>query len=335
MSEFLSQEEVDAIVSAVQESQAQNGAGRASGGPHKRRSNLASEDEDVTLYNFRRPDRVSKEQLRSLEIIHDSFSRNLSVSLSGYLRSLVEVNRISVDQMTYNEFLLALPNPTCFNIYSAAPLEGNVIIEFNPTVAFPIIDRLLGGKGKALDEVRSLTDMEQQMLDGFLGRIIDAFCEAWKDIVPLKFSLEAKETNPQIAQIVALSEIVVLLVFEIKVGETTGFLNFCIPFLALEPLAEKLTLQYRFSFKKAQDEKAHLVRELVDRVHIPLTIELGKLDVTVKEIVDLRVGDVINLSEPVSKPLVMSIVDRPKFLVKPGVKNRKKAIQITSKYVER
>jgi len=285
MADFLSQEEVDAIMSTLDTSDMQS----ADHHEVSKSSLVTDKDLKVTIYNFRRPDRVSKEQLRSLELMHEAFARNLSVSLSGYLRALCEVNLISVDQMTYNEFLLSLPNPTCFNIFSIAPLEGNIVIEFNPTIAFPVLDRLLGGSGKALSEARALTDMELQMLDGFLNRIVSNMSDTWKEIVPLSFEVEAKETNPQVAQIVSLAEIIILMVFEIKIGDISGFLNICIPFLSIESIADKLSLQYRFTtVKRHQLQTQGKVKELIQNVHVPLSVDLGSIMISIRDLLELK-----------------------------------------------
>lgn len=333
MAEFLSQEEVDAIMSALDRGDQGEAVSMSGSEDAPTKSGGLVTDKKVTLYNFRRPDRVSKEQLRSLEIMHENFARNLSVSLSGYLRALTEVNLVSVDQMTYNEFLLSLPNPTCFNIFSISPLEGNIVIEFNPTVAFPVLDRLLGGSGKALGENRALTDMELQMLDGFLNRVVGNLSDTWNEIVPLTFQIEAKETNPQVAQIVSLAEIVILMVFEIKIGEVSGFLNFCIPFLSIESIADKLSLQYRFAtVKKQKEDSVGKVREMIDSVHIPVSVDLGQMPITIKELLELRSGDIINLGKSVNENLTVKISDQPKLVAKPGVVNRKKAVKVVAKF---
>ncbi len=329
VAEFLSQEEVDAIMAAIERRDDDLDASSSS----PKDDDAYLKDKKITLYNFRRPDRVSKEQLRSLELMHEVFARNLSVSLSGYLRALTEVTLVAVDQMTYNEFLLSLPNPTCFNIYSIEPLEGNIIIEFNPTVAFPVLDRLLGGKGKTLGETRALTDMELQMLDGFLNRIITNLADTWHEIVPLRFQIEAKETNPQVAQIVSLAEIVILLVFEIKIGEISGFLNFCIPFLSIEPIADKLSLQYRFTtIKRQKDADEGKVRKMIKKVEVPISVNLGEIEITIKELLELKRGDVINLGKSVRNKLVVNVADQKKFYALPGIVNKKKAVKIVSEY---
>ncbi len=330
--DFLSQEEVDAIMTALG-GKFEEPVAQSATATQERREDDQFKDRKITLYNFRRPDRVSKEQLRSLELMHEVFARNLSVSLSGYLRALTEVTLVAVDQMTYNEFLLSLPNPTCFNIYSISPLEGNIVIEFNPTVAFPVLDRLLGGKGKGLGETRALTDMEMQMLEGFLNRIISNLSDTWSEIVPLNFRVEAKETNPQVAQIVSLAEIVILMVFEIKIGDINGFLNFCLPFLSIESIADKLSLQYRFtSIKKQADGVEGKVKQMVRKVDVPLSVDLGAVNISIKELLDLKQGDVVNLGKSVNDSLTINISDQKKFFGKPGIVNKKKAIQIVETY---
>ncbi len=323
MAEILSKKEVDAIMAALDK-----GEVSLSGKDQTGTEDLLS-DKKVILYNFRRPDRVSKEQLRSLELMHETFARNLTVSLSGYLRALCEINLVNVDQMTYNEFLLSLPNPTCFNIFSISPLEGNIVIEFNPTIAFPVLDRLLGGSGKVLGEPRALTDMELQMLDGFINRIVNNLSDTWKEMVPLTFHLEAKETNPQVAQIVSLAEIVILMVFEMKIGDISGFLNICIPFLSIESIADKLSLQYRFaSSKRPKEGTKGKVKEIIRNVQVPLSVNLGNISITIKELLELRQGDVINLGRSIEDNLEVKVSERAKFIAKPGVVHRKKAVKI-------
>lgn len=333
MADMLSQEEVDALLSAMDRGEPSE---EEMGGAAQSVDEDLLSDKKVAVYNFRRPDRVSKEQLRSLELMHEAFARNLAVALSGYLRALCEVNLVSVDQMTYNEFLLSLPNPTCFNIYSINPLEGNIVIEFNPTIAFPVLDRLLGGHGKTLKEMRALTDLELQMLDGFLNRVINNLADTWREIVPLTFRVEAKETNPQVAQIVSLAEIVILMTFELKVGETSGFLNICIPFLSIESIADKLSVQYRFTTvkKSKEDMGKGRVKEAIKSVNVPLTVDLGEVRITIKELLELRSGDVVNLGKSIKEELLVKVSDQPKFMAKPGVVNRKKAVKITGPYEE-
>ena len=320
--EFLSQEEVNALLVQLEEEKKQGRVGGVA-------SEGVIDDRPVELYNFRRPDRVSKEQLRSLELMHEAFSRNLAVSLSGFLRTLTEVKLISVDQLSYNEFVTSLPNPTSFTILSIAPLEGNIVIEVNPAIAFPVVDRLLGGTGRGISEVREMTDIELQIIEGFLMRVTANLRTAWRELVDINYKIQTKETNPHIAQIVSPAEIVVLLLFEIKFPGASGFMNICIPFISIESLADKLTLQYRFAgTKKTRDFTQERMRELMMKVRIPLTAYLGKLHLTVEEVLHLKKGDIILLNKAISEELEVKISDRKKFMARPGLRNRKKAVQI-------
>ena len=174
------------------------------------------------------------------------------------------------------------------------------------------------------------------MLDGFLSRIITNLTETWVEVTPLNFQLEAKETNPQVAQIVSLSEIVILMVFELKIGDISGFLNLCIPFLSIEPIADKLSLQYRFTSAKRQlEDSSDRLNELIKTVHVPFSVELGEVPITIKELLDLRKGDIVNIGTAINKPLILNIADKRKYFAKPGVVNRKKAIQIQGAYEEK
>jgi flagellar motor switch protein FliM len=321
--ELLSQDEVNALLNVLDE---QKGKGSSGGVVHE--SDL--EDRPIQKYNFRRPDRVSKEQLRSLELMHETFSRNLAVSLSGFLRALTEVNLVSVDQLMFSEFVSSLPNPTCFTIFSIAPLEGNIVIEINPAISFPIVDRLLGGTGAALPEEREMTDIEMQIIEGFITRITANLRTTWKELVDINFKIQGKETNPQVAQIVSPQEVIILLLFEIKFSGVSGFMNICIPFISIESLADKLTLQYRFSgTKKTRDNTQEKMRDMMMKVRAPLTACLGKVQFTIQELLNLKHGDVILLNKPINEELEVRVADQKKFMARPGLRNRKKAIQIT------
>lgn len=321
--ELLSQEEVNALLDALEE---EKGHGKVGG--------IAFDDElddrPVEIYNFRRPDRVSKEQLRSLELMHETFSRNLAVSLSGFMRTLIEVNLVSVDQLMFSEFVTSLPNPTCFTIFSIAPLEGNIVIELNPAISFPVIDRLLGGTGRGIAEMRELTDIELQIMEGFLNRVTANLRDTWRELVDINFKIQGKETNPQVAQIVSPSEVVILLLFEIKFPGASGFMNICIPFISIEGLGEKLTLQYRFSgSKKTRDYTQDKLQDTMLSVRIPLTAYLGKMEMELKEVLDLQVGDILRLNQAITDELEIKVSNKKKFAGRPGLRNRKKTMKIT------
>lgn len=321
--DLLSQDEVNALLEVLEEQKKDT-----------RMGGVTSVDDDqrpIELYNFKRPDRVSKEQLRSLELMHEAFARNLAVSISGFLRTLAEVNLISVDQLMFNEFITSLPNPTCFSIFSIAPLEGNIVIEVNPGISFPIVDRLLGGTGGGISEMREMSDIELQIMEWFLNRVTSNLRDAWRDLADINFRIQGKETNPQVAQIVSPTETVILLLFEIKIPGASGFMNVCVPFISIESLADKLTLQYRFSGgKKTRDFTQDKIRDMMMKVRIPFEVSLGNAKMTLQELLDLKKGDVLLTNKSIHDQLDVFVSGKKKFQGRPGLKNRKKAVQINN-----
>src|SRR4030042_5450264 len=172
----------------------------------------------IKIYNFRRPDRISKEQLRSLNFIHDRFARNFSTSFSVYMRSIVEVNLKYVEQISYSEFLSSLCDPTFICAVKFSSLEGNFAIEINPKLVFPIIDKLLGGTGGPADMNREITEIERSIMEGVIRLALEDLESVWSNILEMKFFVQSIETSPQLIQIIAPNEIVVVVVFEIKIG---------------------------------------------------------------------------------------------------------------------
>src|SRR5215467_8235219 len=222
MSDLLSQAEVESLLSAMDRGPAvKTGGGQPA--PAKMR-------EKVTPYDFKRPERVGKEQMRALQTMHEGFGRNFGAALSALLRTIVEVKLTSVDQLTYSEFVFSLENPTCFNLINAPPLEGQLILDINLSLLFPIIDRLLGGGSDPGTVVRRpLTEIEMRLV----SRITDLFCaemkHAWENVLDLNLSIDRVESNPQLVQIVPPNEVVVLISFELTLGDARGMMNFCIP----------------------------------------------------------------------------------------------------------
>src|SRR5579883_3476877 len=222
--DVLTQEEMSALLDT------QKDAGGAAQEKRKR----------VVPYNFRRPDRLSKEQVRSLYLLHDMFSHSLSSSLPLFLRSISEVTLISVEQQAYVEYLYGLPDPTAIFTVTMHPLQGVAILEINPSVAFPTIDRLLGGPGQGLKDSRAPTEIEQKVLEGFLKVVTDDLRETWRPLVELEMQVVGRETRPQLLQIVAPNEVVLTIVFHVQIADARGMMSLCIPAVTLEPILQKL-----------------------------------------------------------------------------------------------
>jgi flagellar motor switch protein FliM len=332
MAKILSQEEVDALLKSHTKP-----AGKASGGAGGDRvaapapAKKAQVQRKVTLYNFRRPDRVSREQMRSLHFMHDRFARNFSSSLSAYLRTITEVNLVSVEQLSYQEFLLSVPDPTCFNAISIKPLEGALALEVNPTLVFPIIDKMLGGPGEPLKNLRTMTDIEQSIFDGILKLLLEDIREAWRGIVDLDFRIQARETSPQLIQIVAPNEVVLLVVFEVKMGPVSGMINLAIPSIILEPISTKFDQEMFTGYKKSSSfEEARLLMASLKRCGMEAAAEIRGTNLSMEEVLQLKTGDLIPLTKRFDAELDLCVDGIPRFMGLVALNpNGKRVFQVT------
>ncbi|MFA6855700.1 MAG: flagellar motor switch protein FliM [Treponema sp.] len=324
MNEVLSQDEIDQLLTAI-----------SSGDSEADDFKPVSDTRKIKIYDFKRPDKFSKEQLRTVSNMHETFARLTTTSLSAQLRSLVHVHVASVDQLTYEEFIRSIPTPTTLAVVNMDPLKGNAVLEIDPTITFCVIDRLFGGRGTTTgNKNRDLTDIEQSVMEGIIVRILANMREAWTQVIDLRPRLGQIETNPQFAQIVPPSEMVVLVTLETKVGDEEGMMNFCIPYLTIEPIISKLSSQFWFSSVRRSSTTQYLgtLKEKLSSVDMDVVAEVGSIDLPIREVLSLRVGDVIRLSNiRVGDPLTLSIGNKKKFYCQPGVVGKKMAVQITGK----
>ena len=202
---------------------------------------------NIKLYDFKRPDKFSKEQIRTISIIHETFARLTTVSLSTAMRALAHIHVASVDQLTYEEFIRSIPNPTTLAVINMAPLKGMAVLEIDPSVTGGIINRLFGGQGEGEEMSRELSEIELAVMESILVRMLGDLREAWSTLIDLHPRLGQIETNPQFCQIVPPTEMIVIITFQVKVGSVEGMMNFCIPYITIEPIVSKLTAQYMYS----------------------------------------------------------------------------------------
>jgi flagellar motor switch protein FliM len=269
--------------------------------------------------------------------MHETFARLTTTSLSAQLRSLVHVHVASVDQLTYEEFIRSIPNPTTLAVVDMDPLKGSAILEIDPAITFSIIDRLFGGQGEGAKFSRELTDIEQSVMEGIIVRVLGNLRESWSTVIDLRPRLGGIETNPQFAGIVPPSEMVVLVTLETKVGEVEGMMNLCIPYLTIEPIISKLSAQYWYSSVRrgTTTENLNILRDRLSTVSVTLSAEVGNMDIPVRDVLALRPGDIIRLdSVRVADPMPLKVGDRKKFLCRPGVLGNKLAVQIVKKLEE-
>ena len=300
MSSILSQEEIETLLTSAR--------GASRGGDA---AGIAALDEGAP-YNFRRPDRISKEQVRSIHLLHDRFARDVATSLSAYLRIGTEVTLVSVDTLTYSEFLMSLPDPTAFCSLGLAPVDGLGALELNPGVAFAMIDRMLGGRGPSQPANRALTEIEQNVVDGIIRLLLENLTATWRRSVDVEFRIHARETRPQVLQVAAPGDAMVGVAFEVRLGDARGALNLCLPSTLVASLPQGWQNARR---EPSATESKHLARNLA-RVEVPLTAVL-RARLEASDILAMRPGDVISLGRGLREPLEVLAWGTPALLARP------------------
>ena len=343
--EVLGQDEIDSLLGALSDEDeadvsAEPDAGAAqpeeavsTGGTEQK---ATAEDKfagrDIKEYNFKRPDKFSKDQIRTLQMIHESFARTTTTELSAQLRSLASLTVASVDQLSYEEFMKVVPSPTTLGIIDMDPLDGKAIFEMDPALVFEIVDRLFGGgEGTRQPDIdRELTDIEHSVIERIYMSILNNLRESWEDVIDLHPRLEQIESNPQFVQIIPPNDMVVLITFDTKIGDTEGMTNFCIPYVILGPVINKLsaTFWYGSSAHELSDDQVKMLEEKIDYVQVPVSVEVGRTDIEVQDFVNLQEGDVIKLDTGMEEPFTLNINGKPKYNCKPGYRGKKLAVQI-------
>lgn len=317
MSKILTQDEIDALLKNVSGTQAFD----------------ASPEEgqrSVHLYDFKHPDRVSKDQLRALRTIHDGFARTFGTYLSGTLRTLVDINLLSIDQAAYSEYMLSLSVPSCLYIVSSNQLKGSMIFEISPQFSLLVVDRLLGGMGAKQDSHRELTIIEQSILRRVIDSGLSALADSWRNVSPLSLYVESYESNPQFVQIAPASESAVIISCEIVVRDYTYPLNICFPYFVLEPKLSNLSTGWSNLSSRSIRPSEHA--EMVERIRLsklPIRAQLGATTLTMQEYLGLKLGDVVVLDQRKDDPVKVWVDKRVKFWAEPGNSNHQQAIRIT------
>jgi len=289
MTDVLSEDEIDQLLTAINNGDTEPEDFRPASGSRK-----------IKIYDFKRPDKFSMDQLRNISMMHENFARLITSSISAKCRAMYHAHLASVDQLTYEEFIRSIPTPTTLAVISMKPVIGNVVLEIDPAITFAILDRILGGCGKTGGNQHELTDIEESIIKSVISKIIDDLREAWQPILDLQPELVKIETNPQFAQIVPPGEMVVLITLECKIGDTEGMINLCVPFLTVEPVLEKFSNQNYYKSKKSDNKK----------------VDIGNFDDLKKTIraeyfrKEMTVGQLINLLE-LKETIIID--DRPPF----------------------
>ncbi len=311
MSRILSQEEVDALIVSSP----------AGAGP---RDDAAV----ATSYNFRRPDRVSKEQIRSLHFLHDRFARSAATSLSAYLRTTTELSIVSVEQSAYSEYLMALPDPTAFYALALPPFDALGAIELNPQVAFALVDRLLGGSGESTAPERALTEIEQNVVEAVVKLLLEHLTETWRTVIEVHFQIQGRETRPQMLQVASWNEVVLQVTFDVKVGEARGLLNLCVPASLVESSGSNFVQGWQQARREPTPSEQQWLAENLGSSPMAITADLGT-SMTTDELLRLEVGQVLSLGVPAGAEVDVRVADLVKFKGRLSSSSGRRAVRIT------
>jgi len=326
---MLDQNEVDALLAAVDSSSEANEEQVVQKIFSHNQKNL--ENIEIREYDFKRPERVSKDQMLALETLHEAFARNFGASLSGFLRTIVEVRVAACEQMTYGEFVSGLPNPTSYNLIQPNDLEGQMCLEVSPLIIYPIIDRLLGGNNQDLFiPQRPMTTIEQRLISNVLRRGLDALSEAWESVRKLDFEIVAHESNPQLVQIVPPNEVVLVIGLEVRMASRAGTMNLCIPYNVIEPVMEELSSQSWFAVNRSENDNSSedLINANIDQTGVTVTSVLAETTITLKDLSEMKIGDMIVTSNNANDPSLILVEQEPKFLAQIGQHRGNRAVMV-------
>ena len=317
MGKILSQEEIDSFLTSSTDT---------SPPLDTRRTRAVT---DAVVYDFRRPERVSKEQISSLRFLYDRFTRNAATALSAYLRIATEMHVVSVEQLTYSEVLMSLPAQTAFYAVSLDPLEGVGALELNPEVVFPMIDRMLGGRGESGAEERGLTDIEQHIVDDLVQRLLEQMTDIWRGVFEVRFEIAGRDTRPQMLQIAAPNEPVVLLVCDIRLPNARGMLNFAMPTSAIEETGTSVVRSWQQTHREQTELDRQRLHSNLARVSLDATASLDTV-IPAGDALQFEPGDVVTLGRRVKDPVELRLGRSLKFLGTPTVDEDGAAIAITA-----
>ena len=335
MSEILSQAEIEALLSslnpdagpamdvAVPELAPAGGQGRP------RQISTAYE-----VYDFRRPDKFSKDQLRTLQMLHETFARISGSSLSAFLRSPVNIDLISLEQVPFEEYLRSIQS-SVFTVMTIPPLNGQAVLEMEFSTVLIMIDKLLGGPGRPMER-SVLTDIEQPLVKQMVERMFHALKSAWEGVVIVNPSIESIETSAQFVQIAPPTDIVISILFEIRIGEARGAMSLCIPYMVLKPVTTKLSAQKWFASgnRKQKPEYRRALVHHINAAPVECTVKLGNCRLNVRDFLHLKSGDVVRLDQRSERDIQMLVSKTPKFEGRPALHGRKLVFNVTGPYIE-
>jgi len=320
MADVLDQNEIDSLLSAL-----------SSGDVDVEEIKKESEEKKIKEYDFKRPDKLSKEQMRTLQMVHENLARLLTTILSTKLRTMVDFEVASIEQLSYEEFVRSLPEPTIIGVSELEPFSGRFIFEINPDIGFTIIDRLFGGMGNPIKEVRPFTDIENVVLRKVINWFLGALPEAWENIIRVNPRLRELESNPQFTQIVPNSDMTIIVTLSASIAGSEGLINICIPYIMIEPIVDKLNAQQWFSSTREEQTAQHIknIKHRIKKAVLKLYAEISGTELTVIDLLYLQPGDVVRLDTNTDEKIDLRIGERVKFKGVAGTMKKHMALKIT------
>jgi len=325
MAEFLSQDEIDALLDIAEQGDDFDGTNPL--------DKFTAKEKNYTTYDFKKPNRVTLEQLKALTTMHDKMLREFTNDLSSMLRKVVDVKLMSIEQMTYGEFILSIPQITSLSTLSMKPLDGKIVIECNPTISHKVIADLLGsGAVNTIDSLdRELTEIEIKVLEHFYRMFIKILYKTWSDVSNLNFRIESSDTNANAIQIVSDHDIVLLVVFEITIDEDSGFLSICYPVSYIEPLLNKIVDKIFSEGRNKKLSRKQDIKTLISGARMKVEPIMAETELSTIEILNLKEGDVIVFNKnAISTEAVVYVNRKEKFSATCGISNNRKAIELKS-----
>ena len=317
--EVLSQSEIDALLSAL-----------STGEMNAEELKQEEEDKKIRVYDFKRALRFSKDQVRSIGRIHENYARLLTTFFSGQLRTYVNISVASVDQIPYEEFIRSVPRTTILNVFRMDPLDGTLIMEINPNIAYTMLDRLLGGQGNTESIMNELTEIETVIMTQLFEKTSPILKEAWASLIDVDPILDDFENNPQFLQMVSPNETVIVVSFNTTIGDVSGMINICIPHMVLEPIIPKLSVHYQMqtSTIKGDLEAVKKISKNLQQSSIEMKAILGETRININQFLHLMKDDFITLDKTVNDPLLLLLNDVPKFNVQLGKVGNYVSVQV-------
>jgi len=327
LKQVLSQQEIDSLLNALN-----------TGEINPEEMKQEEEKNKVRAYDFRRPIKLSKEYVNTLYMIFETFAKSASNVLSTMVRTNINMTLGAVEQVSFDEFVHSIPNPTIMGVFHTLPLNGNQIMEINPQFGIQIIELLCGGaktKEKKGQKKEKFTDIELGIVEDMIQNLLKVFKSSWAEILDLEPELDNLETNAQLIQTMSPNEPVVLISFVVEIFDTKSFINICIPYVSFENITDKLSIRSWFDMGKTYDDHRFRdqIAERLVQTDVNITVEMGRTVLTVDDFLHLEAGDIVQLDMKTNQPMKLYVEDKVHYLVQPGLYKEKMAVQVLQ-YVE-